>query len=182
MKKIFLGLMACFTIMTQPLHAEEIPKAVFDIVPALETLAADPTLIKAVTDANAQTKTQAMINQMDADWQSFEGMSDVMTAMMTNEAAQKLLEFEQKTGYCSEIFLTDNKGANVAMTVRTSDYWQGDEAKFTEAFKGDGQVFMGPVSYDDSTEAYLVQVSIPVKADGQKAGVLVVGVNLDMLE
>lgn len=182
MKKTLLGLLALTAMTSSPAFAEEVPQAVYDIVPMLESWAADPAIIQAVTAANAEKKTQSMINTMDAEWQNFEGMSGVMTAMMNSDAAKKLLEYEQESGYCSEIFLTDNQGANVAMTVKTSDYWQGDEAKFTEAFKGDGQVFMGPVSYDDSTEAYLVQVSVPVMADGKKAGVLVVGVNLDMLE
>ena len=62
----------------------------------------------------------------------------------------------------------DNQGANVAMTDKTSDYWQGDEAKFKKSYhNGKGTVFVDEVEFDDSSQAYLVQVSVPVK-DGDK--------------
>jgi len=49
------------------------------------------------------------------------------------------------------------------MTNKTSDYWQGDEAKFTESFKGgSGAVHIGDVEFDQSAQAYLVQISVPV--------------------
>lgn len=42
----------------------------------------------------------------------------------------------------AEIFVMDNQGANVAMSDKTSDYWQGDEDKFVRSFAGgEGKVF-----------------------------------------
>lgn len=40
----------------------------------------------------------------------------------------------QQADVYSEAFVTDAKGANVAAYPATSDYWQGDEDKFTKAF------------------------------------------------
>ena len=57
-----------------------------------------------------------------------------MKALMNNSAAKELLKFESSKPYFTEVFLMDNQGANVAMTNKTSDYWQGDEAKFIESF------------------------------------------------
>jgi len=43
---------------------------------------------------------------------------------------------------------------------KTTDYWQGDEAKFIRSYNnGKGEVFVDDVKFDDSTQAYLVQVS-----------------------
>ena len=50
------------------------------------------------------------------------------------------------------------------MTDKTSDYWQGDEAKFKKSFNGGaGAVFVDDVSFDKSSQTYSVQVSVPVK-------------------
>lgn len=77
----------------------------------------------------------------------------------------------------------DNQGAIVAMTNKTSDYWQGDEAKFQKSFNGgEGAINIGKEKFDDSAQAYLVQVSIPI-LDGDKAvGALTIGVNLGKLQ
>jgi hypothetical protein len=80
------------------------------------------------------------------------------------------------------VFLTDNKGANVAAYPPTSDYWQGDEEKFTLSFNdGDGQVFIGPLEFDDSTKKTQVQISAPIREDNETIGVLVLGVSVDYL-
>ena len=77
----------------------------------------------------------------------------------------------------------DNQGANVAMTDKTSDYWQGDEAKFKESYNnGEGAVHISDVEFDDSTQAYLVQVSVPVKDGDAIIGAITVGIDVDRIE
>ena len=77
----------------------------------------------------------------------------------------------------------DDQGANVAMTNKTSDYWQGDEAKWQESFKdGVGAVHVGDIEFDESADDYLVQVSVPVMKSGKAIGAITVGVNLDLLQ
>ena len=106
-----------------------------------------------------------------------------MKAMMTSKAAQKLSEFEQSQPYFFELFLMDNQGANIAMTNKTSDYWQGGEAKWQESFKGSqGAVHIGEVEFDESAQDYLVQISVPVMDNGKAIGAITVGINLDELE
>ena len=74
----------------------------------------------------------------------------------------------------------DNQGANVAMTDKTSDYWQGDEAKFQKAFNGGaGAVFIDAVKFDESAQAYLVQVSVPVMDGDQAIGAITMGIDVD---
>jgi hypothetical protein len=69
------------------------------------------------------------------------------------------------------------------MTNKTSDYWQGDEAKWQESFKdGAGAVHAGGVEFDESSQDYLVQISVPVMDSGKAIGALTIGVNLDFLE
>lgn len=85
--------------------------------------------------------------------------------------------------YYAEIFVMDNQGANVAMTDKTSDYWQGDEAKFKKSFNdGAGAVFVDDVEFDDSAQAYLVQVSVPVKDGDKVIGAITFGIDVEKVE
>jgi len=55
------------------------------------------------------------------------------------------------------------------MTNKTSDYWQGDEVKWQESFKGGaGAVHIGEIEFNGSAQDYLVQISVPV-VEGDKA-------------
>ena len=65
----------------------------------------------------------------------------------------------------------------------TSDYWQGDEEKWTASYNnGEGVVFIGPLELDESTQKTLVQISAPVISNDETIGVLVLGVSVDYLQ
>jgi hypothetical protein len=88
----------------------------------------------------------------------------------------------QRNASYGEAFLTDKKGANVAAYPATSDYWQGDEEKFTASFNdGRGKIFIGAVEYDESSNTHAAQVSVPVVDKGKAIGVLIVGVTVDYI-
>jgi hypothetical protein len=103
-----------------------------------------------------------------------------MKALIDSECGAFLKKVQGGAPYYSEIFVTDKLGANVAMTGKTSDYWQGDEPKFIESFKGgSGVVFVSDVAFDKSTQTYVVHVSVPVKDGATTIGVLVAGVSVE---
>ena len=69
------------------------------------------------------------------------------------------------------------------MTDKTSDYWQGDEPKFTKAYnKGSGAIYISDVNFDDSTQAYLVHVSVPISDGKNIIGVKTFGVDVNKIE
>lgn len=162
--------------------AEEAPAKLHEILPDLEVWSTDQALIDAVRQQNSEGLTLATIQERDAVWSATSGVDDFMAELMSSAVAKHMLTLEQSKPYFVEFFLMDNQGANVAMTNKTSDYWQGDEEKFTESFKGGaGNTYMSDVKFDESSQAYLVQVSIPIM-DGDKAiGAMTIGVNLDEL-
>ncbi|AJQ94932.1 hypothetical Protein YC6258_02894 [Gynuella sunshinyii YC6258] len=163
-----------------PAWAEEPPQELFEYIPELTKWGMDPVLVAAVKEQNAKKMTLASIKKRDEEWRATSGVDDDMRMLMNNDAAKRLLELEQREPFFIELFLMDNQGANVAMTNKTSDYWQGDEAKFIQSYTGgDGSVHVGDVEYDDSVQAYLVQVSVPVMESGGAIGALTIGINLD---
>lgn len=162
-------------------YAEDTPAAVTALIPVIKKWGEDPVLITAVKEQNAKGMTLDQIQKRDKEWMATTGMDDQMKAMMKNAAAQELDKLEATKPYFFESILMDNQGANVAMTNKTSDYWQGDETKFTNAFKVGG-VDIGKSKFDDSAKAYLIQVSVPVLEGGKPIGALCVGINLDELD
>ena len=163
--------------------AEDAPDSVKQLAQKLQAWGEHPALIAAVKEQNVKGMSLDSIKAADKKWRDTSGVDDFMKSLMGNAAAQEMAKLEKSEPFYAELFLMDNQGANVAMTNKTSDYWQGDEAKFTESFKGSaGAVHMGKVKFDESAQAYLVQVSVPVVDAGKAIGAITIGVNIDVLE
>ena len=162
---------------------EKAPAKVFELTKnELTALATDPAIVSAVVAENARGKSLDDIKKTDAKWISTAGIDPFMKAMMESECGARLQALVASKPYLVELFVTDNQGANVCMADKTSDYWQGDEAKFQKAWAdGAGTTHVADVEFDDSTQAYTVQVSIPVK-DGEKlVGIAVFGLDIDKI-
>lgn len=153
------------------------------LIPTIKKWGENPALIAAVKEQNAKKMSLEAIQKRDKEWMAATGLDEQMKALMKNAAANELNQLEATKPYFFESILMDNQGANVAMTNKTSDYWQGDEDKFTNAYKGGaGGVDISKSKFDDSAKAYLVQISVPVVDGGTVIGALCVGINLDELE
>jgi len=174
-----LGLIAVSSMA----FAEDAPESVKALIPGLKDYGTNPVLVAAVKAQNAKGMTLDAIQKTDKEWMATSGMNDLMKSLMDNKAAKELAKIEKSKPYFDELFLMDHLGANVAMTNKTSDYWQGDEAKFKNSFKdGAGGIDVGKVKFDKSAQAYLVQVSVPVMDGGNAIGAITFGINIDELE
>jgi hypothetical protein len=182
MKK-FLRLVSLSTLLALPLAAAEVPARVHEIARGeLSTLAADPVIVGAVTAQNARNATLAAIQAADQQWMATPGTADFMKVIIDSPAGAHLRTWRKPRPYVAEIIVMDRLGANVAITEKTSDYWQGDEKKFTESSKDGGVVFVDKMKFDDSTQTYSVQVSVPVRdTAGVLIGVICCGIDLENL-
>ena len=140
----------------------------------LKKYAADPLVLKSVRDANARKTTLDQTKKLDAEW--IAGTGGGFAKEILDSGISRFLSKKVKSNKLlyTEAFLCDRMGATVGAFPSTSDYWQGDEKKFTESFK-DGKVFIGPLELDESTKSYSVQVSVPVRDADKTIGVLVMG-------
>ena len=164
--------------------AEQAPQKIVDLAHStLVKLGSDPVIVAAVKAENAKRKSLNEIKGLDSKWKATPGIADYMNAMMESVCGKHLREIQNSETFYAELFVMDNLGANVCMSDKTSDYWQGDEAKFKESYKGGaGAVHVSNVKFDDSTQAYLVQVSVPVKDGGKVIGAITIGVDVDKAE
>jgi hypothetical protein len=151
--------------------------------------AGNPVVIEAVQEANKRpAKSLDEIIRLDDRWVEGQVGQEWINELLNNQCANYLREvrvdsFGEKDLYC-EIFVVDRQGCIVAMTRRTSDYWQGDEDKFVKAFAdGKGSIFIDEADYDESTKSTLIQVSVPVldPDTAETIGVLTVGLNMSVL-
>lgn len=180
MKKL-LPLLLLIAALVARAGAAEVPPRVVEIAQKeLPALAADPAIVAAIAAQNANGTTLAAIKELDQRWQATPGVVDFMKPSLESPAAQLVRDWRKKHKFLAEIIVMDNQGANVAITEKTSDYWQGDEKKFTEPFKG--AAFIDQVKFDESTQTYSVQVSVPVVgADGKPIGAICFGIDIESL-
>jgi len=155
----------------------------------LHDIAQDPALVSAIMAQNQQTAgyDQAKIDALDKQWRAEVDAADkpLINATLGTEASQYLSKVQaDSAGLFTEIFATDAKGLNVAQSTITSDYWQGDEDKFSKSFGvGADAVFLGEIEQDESTQAYQSQVSITITdpASGAPIGSITAGIDLSSL-
>ncbi|MCP4982383.1 MAG: hypothetical protein GY935_18035 [Gammaproteobacteria bacterium] len=143
-----------------------------------------PSIVRAVEIQNNQAISLADIKAFDESWKKADQDSNALIRRVTqNDVAKYFQRRVENNPAIDEVFLTDNQGANVAAYPPTSDYWQGDEDKWTESYNnGTGVVYVGPLEYDESTQKTQVQISAPVVSQNETIGVLVLGVSVDYLD
>ena len=148
-----------------------------------------PVLIEAINRQNAAHAglTEADIETMDKDWrqQAKKGGGPLIDRLAKRDASNYLVGKKQETGdLITEVFVMDNKGLNVAISDVTSDYMQGDEAKWRKTYaQGAGQIFVDEVEFDDSSETFQSQVSATIvdPSTGQAIGAVTFGINVEEL-
>jgi hypothetical protein len=191
MKKHSLVLAICGLTLAAPAAANEFAAQLNELAAGdIAALVQAPEIVEAVKAQNAESAAydQAKIDALDAQWKAEVGAGDqpLIAATLDKEASKYLTaQKEAAGGLFTEIFVMDAKGLNVAQSDVTSDYWQGDEAKWQETFqKGAGAVHLSEVEEDESTQTFQSQVSMPVvdPADGKVIGAVTVGVNVELLQ
>jgi hypothetical protein len=142
--------------------------------------------IKAQNTKNASL-TQADIDRLDKQWRAEvdAAQKPLIESVMKNELSAFLAKKEGEShGIITEMFVMDDKGLNVGQSDVTSDYWQGDEAKWQKTFLvSPDAVFVDKVEKDESTQQLQVQVSVSIKdpQTGKAIGAITIGLNVDQL-
>ncbi len=147
----------------------------------------DPLLIDAVIAQNLVTNgyDASLISQLDGQWASELSASDkpLISSVLDSPASDFLRgQVSGSEGAIFEAFVMDAQGLNVAASGITSDYWQGDEAKYLNSYKvGADAIEYGEVEFDESTQQYQAQISFSLTdpATGALIGAMTIGVNPD---
>ena len=143
----------------------------------------NPAFIMAVNAQNAKGVSLNEIKQIDKKWKDAEDELPIHGQMLNNPCTGEIKRLVKQFPAIGETFVMDNKGANVCQNELTSDYWQGDEAKWKNSFNnGSGGIDVGTEKLDKSTNVVLQQFSVPiVNNNGQVIGAITFGIKTDKL-
>lgn len=143
----------------------------------------NPVFVTAVRDQNSRGISLDEIKKTDEAWINAEEELPIHKQVLSNPCADELRQIISVTPAIAEAFVMDNQGANVGQNDLTSDYWQGDEAKWQNSYKeGQGGVDIGKNKLDRSTNRTMQQVSLPIcDENGQVVGAVTFGVAVDSI-
>ena len=123
---------------------------------------------------------QGYITQQEDEWRSVpaESITPFMQSLISNELSEDIRKnfvdkINPETGHSvfAEVFITNEYGANVAQSGKTTDYRQDDEDWWQKA-KVNG-ISIGKAEYDESAEADIIPIGIRITdEDGNFVGVL----------
>jgi hypothetical protein len=187
---IFTGATAALLLISGSAPAADFDDALLALAKGkLAEISADRALIDAIRAQNARNiwVDAAEIDKLDKSWraQVGQGSAPMIAEVAATPASARLVAIRKEAGgMFTEIFVMDDKGLTVALSDATSDYWQGDEAKWQQTYLvGAGAVHTSEVELDDSTQACQGQVSLTVVDPDTKApiGAITFGVNVDAL-
>lgn len=153
------------------------------VVDKLIPVCANAKLAAETAAQNAKGMTLEEIQKIDKEWQGAVEVTPIQKEKTTNACAVELKDIASKATVLSEVFVMDNQGGIVGETEVTSDYWQGDEAKWRNSYAdGKGGVDVGKVSFDVSAGMQLQQVSLPIlDASGAVIGAVTFGIDISKL-
>lgn len=151
---------------------------------------ADAVVVETLKAQNAghAALTQADIDRLDKAWRAETKAADkpMINGLLGNPLSKYLAgRARASKGLVTELFVMDERGLNAGQSDLTSDYWQGDEAKWQKTYAlGPGAVFIDKVDLDESTQRFQVQVSATVvdPASGAAIGAVTVGLDAEALE
>jgi len=167
-----------------------------------DKLAKNADIIKALETANT---ARASWKGYSADWEkwspeeaeknkdsysyiewlySFKKDKKMREELTTGAAADALkAAVKDSNGFVTRLYILDAKGCNVAADVPTTDYFQGDEGKWTEVEKTKKVCAGEPPYRDKSTGIFAAQISIPVfNAKNEMIGAAMVVIATDKLK
>jgi hypothetical protein len=138
-------------------------------VPRAQAVARDPDVLQAVTESNTRAESVAEIQKKDEMWTMHRNYP-LRQQVVGRPCSIKLRKLVGDDPNVVEAMVMDDRGALVCANVQTTDYWQGDEAKWIRTFREGREVFVDEPALDASTGVYAVQISVPIGEGTRRLG------------
>lgn len=176
----------------QQANAQDVPSPAAipqEIYKEIEGYLANDIVVLSIKNQNEKYKnfSDAEVTKLDSIWRT-ELDSDrkpLISATLSNPLSAYLTRIQAHSlGKFIEIFVMDNRGLNVGQSNISSDYWQGDEAKWQETYlKGPGAVHLGEAEWKDEIKSSTQQVNLTITdpASGKAIGAATFELNLTEL-
>jgi hypothetical protein len=144
-------------------------------VPLARSLARDAAVVKAVQASNALREELAVIMKKDKAWANDPKLREEVLA---RPCSARLRELVAPDPFVVEALVMDERGALACATMATSDYWQGDEAKWQKTLQQGLPAFIDEPALDASTGVHAIQLSVPISEGERRIGAVTVTLKL----
>jgi hypothetical protein len=160
------------------------------VIADVKKLLAQPVTVISIGASNDAHGSidQGGIDALDKEWkaETKTEKQPLIAEMLSSPLSNYLLYLQaQSAGLYTEMFVMDNKGLNVGQSSVTSDYWQGDEAKYQKTFQvGPDAVFIDEAEFNDDSKTWRAQLNFTVvdPQSGKPIGAATIEMNLTELE
>ncbi|HYZ85757.1 MAG TPA: cache domain-containing protein [Bryobacteraceae bacterium] len=155
--------------------ASEIAAFVHDRVMDVGLLARDDSVIEAAQKGNArygglkEEQIGQAIQKIEAGWNTpaAEPVANAILNSPASRVARRHRDFDRRY---LRITVTDARGATVAATHKTLDYYQADEDFWQKIYAGGrGGVNVTDVLYDEVTKAHYIGIGVPIQDEKSNA-------------
>ncbi|MGA1870732.1 MAG: ATP-binding protein [bacterium] len=138
-----------------------IDRGIYQRIQEMQSFSWDVFVQKAIKESNQRCEESGNIKEYSKKITPF--MQEMIDNELGHELRKKIEFYPEKEGYSvyGEIFITNKYGATIAMTGKTSEYYQADKTWWKEA-KKDG-LSVGDLEYDKSAGIY--SLSFGIRAD-----------------
>ena len=154
-------------------HASaEIWQFIHDRVTSVGALAFDPVIQDAAKAANrayqgiGEQAAASRIEQTEKAWNT-PAANAMVERILSSPASRLLRRYRDLDRRFLRITVTDEKGAVIAATHKSLDYYQADE-EFWQAIyaQGRGAINLTDILYDDVTKSHYIGVGVPIVEEG----------------
>ncbi|MCF3935868.1 hypothetical protein L1787_20985 [Acuticoccus sp. M5D2P5] len=132
--------------------------------------------------------SQSDIDRLDEQWRSERDAEakPLIAATLASPLSNYLTRIQALSlGLYCEIIVMDANGLNVGQSNITSDYWQGDEAKWQKTYgAGKSGQFIDAAEWNDETKTWRTQVNLTIDDPdtGEPIGAATFEINLTELQ
>ncbi len=154
------------------LTAGDVSQYVSNRVIDVAAIAVEPAIIAAVENANRtyeglnDAAVAARIQTIDKQW-STPAADLKVKGMLSSDASRLLRRRCELDPRLLRITVTDVRGATVAASHKTLDYYQADEQYWQDIYaQGRGAVSLTDLLYDDATNGYYIGIGMPLNDPG----------------
>lgn len=148
--------------------ATEVSNMVHGLVRSLGSIAIEPEIVNAAEASNrtyqglTEAAIAARIQNTEKQWNAPAGEAAVKE-VLASATSQLLRRHRDLDRRILRVTVTDEKGATVAATHKTEDYYQGDEEYWQNIYaSGRGALSITDILYDPVTKSYYIGIGLPL--------------------
>lgn len=184
MKKLLIGftILSSFVFSTQ---AKDFSQEIEKDRNIIQTIIQNPVIMNSIKDANKITINQQEIQEKEKIWaeERKQNKFNFIKTKLNNQSSDYLRsQLSSYKGLMLELVVTDKNGLNVAQTLPSQDYWQGDEAKFTDVFpKGCDGKWISKPEKDEDLGIVSIQISGTICENNVPIGTYIASLDTDKM-